>query len=610
MFDFVSKHRQVVSVGLTVVGLGLLVGGGVSRYGLGEGGEPAVAHVDGTPITERAVAEVMENQKIPETAKPQVIQALVQQRQMLAEADDRHILASPSMMSDSIQAIPAFQKDGKFDLELYKTLLKTNHYTVERFEAKVADDLRAPLGGGLSNGLVGAAVSIGAFSSKLVNEHVVDLLSTSRDISTVNFTAAQYLSKVSVSDADIKQYYESHHGEFNVPERVKLDYIVLSRDELAAQIPVDDAKAQKYYDEHRAEIAPEERSVRHILVKVDEKAPASVRAAARKKAEDLLAEVKKNPASFADVAKKNSDDTGSAVQGGDLGYFSNNGTMVKPFADAAFKLNKGQISEIVESQFGFHILKLDDIRTKSFEQVKPVIVSKLQREKAIQDFQAQADKFKDSVFQQPDSLKPTADAFKLEIRHSDWVMRDKAADPMLNKEAVREAAFSSDVVAKHQNSDAIDLGNGTSFIALRAVDHQLPSIQPLAQVSTQISDKLKLERAKKLAQEDGAKALAALQKGEQGQYEWSAVASVNQFDHADLNKEALKAVFAAPIDKLPAYAGLQVDNGYQLVKVIATKPAAANPERARGMVKQLDRLAGEQQTDLFVKDVMARHKAK
>ncbi|MBV8466173.1 MAG: peptidylprolyl isomerase [Burkholderiales bacterium] len=600
MFDFVHSNRNMVAIAFGMVGLGLLVGSGLTSVGGSGAGQAYIAKVDDTAVTERDIANLTHGQDVPATMRPRVVEEVVQRRVLLNEADQRGLMAGADMVREQIAAVPDFQKNGQFDPVIYKTLLANSHMTPQQFEDSVRDQARLSL--------LMEAIGGGKVSSSLVADRVIDVLNTTRDVSTVTLTAQQYLDKVAVSDADIKQYYDAHHADFNVPERVKLDYLVLSRDDMAASQTVSDADIKAYYDAHKAELAPEERKVSHILIKVDDKAPQAARDAAKKKAEGILAELKKDPSRFAELAKQNSDDTASAIQGGDLGYFANNGTMVKPFSDTAFKMNKGQISDLVETQFGYHILQLQDIRTKSLDDVKSTVVARLQHNAASSQFSSVADKFNDAVYQQADSLQPAADQFKLAIKHSDWVTRDKAADPTLNNDKVREAAFSNDVLVKHHNSEAVDLGNGV-MVSVHVVDHQVAALQPLAEVSKQISDKLKLERATKMAQDEGKKKLAALQKGDaEPSLSWSAANPVNQFNRAGLDKDAMSAVFGVQAAKLPGYAGKDVPNGYTLFKVAAGKATPVDPARRASLEQSLEQALGGSQAAAYVTDLRSHHK--
>ncbi|GAB3258286.1 peptidyl-prolyl isomerase family protein [Chitinimonas naiadis] len=584
MFEFVDKNRQFASVALGLVGLGLLVGGGVAGYSA-SGETDFLAKVDGVKIGERELAAANNGQPVADAAKPQLLQEAVQRQLMLNETNKQYVRASDAQLREQILKIPAFKDEkGQFSPERYKELVAARQMTVQQFEAKLAEDMRLQQ-------LVGSLLS-SSITSKAAGDRLITALATPRDVAMYRYTPERYLDQVKLTDADIKQYYDSHQADYRLPERVKLDYVVLSRDEFAQSITVDAAKVQAYFDAHKGELAPEERQVRHILIKADAGATAAVKAAAKQKAEKLLAEIKQNGSRFAELAKQNSDDPGSAAQGGDLGFFGR-GSMVKPFEESAFKLKKGELSDLVETQYGYHILQLTDVRSKTVAELTPVIEQRIRLEEGQKRFQAEAENFSTLVYQQADSLQPAATAYKLTIKHSDWVSRDAATDPLLNNAKLREAVFGEDVLTKKHNSDAVEVQPGT-MLAARVAAHEPAKLQPLAEVSTKISDTLKRERAVKLAQEAGKQALADLQAGKTPAVEWSAAKPVSRLQNLGLDKASVDAVFAVPAAKLPGYAGAQAADGYSLYRVAASVAPPLDPAMRANLGGSLGQMAGQQ----------------
>ncbi|WP_374355044.1 peptidylprolyl isomerase [Chitinimonas sp.] len=597
MFDFVHNNRQLVTISLGMVILGLVVGGGVAGYSAGMG-ESFVAKVDGKKITERDLARETGGQPIPDAMKPQVVEQLVQRQILMNEAAQRHIYTSDAQLREQIMAINDFKKDGKFDAELYKTILAAQQKSVEQFQNEMRDRRSLQL-------LGGPIVETG-ISSKLATDKLIEAMSAPREVASLVFAADQYLNKVSVSEAEIKQYYDGHHGEFNQPERVKLDYVVLSREAMAAALPVDEATLKDYFEKNKKELAQEQRHARHILISADAKASAADRAAAKQKAEKLLAELKKNPSAFAELAKANSQDPGSAAQGGDLGFFGP-GQMVKPFNDAVFSLAKDQLSDVVETSYGYHIIQLLEAKTKTLDDVKPALIARIQRDKVGAAFQPALDKLSDIAYQQADSLKPAADALKLTIQTSGWLTREQAAEPLLNQAKLREAAFSADVLTKKHNTEAVEVRPG-EFVVARINSHQVAALLPLAEVSPRIADKLKRERAGKLAQEEGKKALAALQKGEALSTPFQPAKQASRIDSQGLAKPALDAVFALPGNKLPAFTGVSDDTSYTVYRVAAVKPEAARAKRLEGFSTGLAQQAGNAVVDAYLAELKKQHK--
>ena len=246
---------------------------------------------------------------------------------------------------------------------------------------------------------------------------------------------------------------------------------MLALDSVAAQIEVSADEVKQFYEQNLKQYAQgEERQASHILIAVDSKSSAEEKQAARAKAEELLKQVKQNPASFADVAKKYSQDPGSAAKGGDLGFFPR-GAMVKPFEDAVFQMKVGEIAGPVESQFGYHIIRLTAVKGRGLDDVKKQVELDLKRQKAGKKFSELAEQFNNLVFEQGDSLKPAADALKLPIQNSGWVSRSGSENKLLNNPKLLQAVFSEDAVKNKRNSEVIDVGNNT-LVAARVIEYK------------------------------------------------------------------------------------------------------------------------------------------
>ncbi|QDQ26014.1 hypothetical protein FNU76_06415 [Chitinimonas arctica] len=584
MFEFVQNNRRAVGVALGLVVLGLMVGGGMATYEP-NGQATYVAKVGDVEITERDLAMANGGQAVAETARPQLLQDLIQQQLLANEGKKLNVGVSEDQLRAEIQKVEAFKgEDGRFSLERYKQFLSQRQMTPAQLESRLTDDLR-------TRRLAGA-LSLSSIHSQQTGERLLQALTEAREVTPLLFSPDRFLAQATVTPAEIKQYYDGHQAEFRMPERVKLAYLVLSREELARSVELEPAAIQAYYDKNQRDLAAEERQVRHILIKADPKASKEVRTAARQKIDQLLAQVKQEPARFAELAKQNSEDTGSAVQGGDLGYFPR-GAMVKAFDAAAFKLAKGELSGVVETEFGYHILQVENIRTKTLEELKPVIEQRLRQEAAQKRFAAEAEKFSDMVYQQGDSLQGAATAFKLTVRESDWLTREASADPMLNQAKLREAVFGDDVLKKKHNSEAVEVAPGT-LVSARILAHEAARQLPLADVTAKIGEQLKRERAVKLAQAEGKKALAALQAGNTAGYEWAATAVVSRMRPEGLEKPAVDAIFGLPGAKLPAYTGVEGKDNYVLFRVGKAAQQALPPEMVKNMPQTLQKLAGEE----------------
>lgn len=580
MFDLVQKNKTAVQIVLAMVSLGLVVGFGISGYSAFQETENYLAKVGGTPITERDLAEAVNNQTIPDDMKPSVIDRLVEQKLLIEQAKALRIQVTDASLSQFIAGIAAFQVDGKFDPARYKEMLEQQRMTPEQFEHKLRQEL--------SVRQMAAGVGGAGFVSSAMQDRMEKLLGERRELQVSVISAQDFVPQAKASEDEIKQYYEAHSADFKTPEQVKLEYLVLSRDALAEELVIPDGDIQKYFDEHKQEIAKEERKARHILLAFPQGATAQQKTELKKQAEGLLKEVTQNVARFAEIARQKSQDPGSAANGGDLGWFGR-GMMVKAFEEATFSLGKGQISNLVESEFGFHIIKLDDIRTRALADAKPEIIARLKDQKVQSAFQAQSEKFSEIVYQQADSLQPAADQLKLSVRKSEWVSKQSAKEKELSSPKLIEAVFTDDVLKNKHNSEAIEVSPGL-LVSARVAEHKPEQVPPLSEVSDMIATRLRTEKALKLSIEEGAARLKKLQSGENLALKWSGPHEVTRVGNRDIDPEQLKEIFRVPQDKLPGYVGGELKGvGYLVYKV--AKVSSANPLEPQARKSMTDSLA-------------------
>jgi peptidyl-prolyl cis-trans isomerase D len=329
-------------------------------------------------------------------------------------------------------------------------------------------------------------------------------------------------------------------------------------------------------------VTPEERRANHILIKAEKGAPAAERDKAKAKAESLLAELKGKNAVFADLARKNSDDPGSAEKGGDLDFFAR-GAMVKPFEGAAFGLKPGETSGVVESDFGYHIIRLTAVRggeKRSFEAVRAEIEDQRKTQLAQARFAEQAVAFSNMVEDQSDSLKPVVEKFKLELHKADGVTRTPAPDatgPLANPKFL-EALFAAESVRNKRNTLALDIG-ANQMISGRVLQYAPAHQLPLAEVSAKVREKVQAAQAAVLARKEGEARLEALKQAPQTPLSGPSLL-VSRAQPRELPRPLLDAVLKAPAASLPAVVGVELpDQGYaiaKLTKVLGRDPVAAD----------------------------------
>jgi len=606
MFDFVKSRRIVTGIilGLLAIPFAFF---GIDFYF--RGGDPSdqVAKVAGTRITGREYSEALRQRQdsLRQSMRGQVDQALLDSPQLrqavLDQLVDERIVYAAALkagvtvtdadLQTVIAGIPAFRENGgtgKFSRDLYVAALRGQGMSEAGFESLLRKDLILSRARGSTAGT--------SFMPTTVLDRLYKLRQQQREVSQAVFAPAQFTAQVKLEPNAAQAFYDAHKDQFRLPEKVRVEYVVLSLDGIQRQVEVTPDEIKQYYEEHKAQFGtPEERRASHILIAAPASATPEQRAKAKAKAEGLLADVKKSPQAFADLAKKNSEDPGSGAEGGDLG-FSPRGRMVKPFDDALFGMKVGDIVGPVETQYGYHIIKLTAIKGgegPKFETVKPKIEEEVRKAKAGRRFAEAAESFSNIVYEQPDSLKPAIDQFKLEPQKSGWITRQGGDAPLLNNEKFLRSLFSDEVLKNKRNSEAIEIAPNM-LIAARVVEHEPAAQRPFADVQAEIVRQLTQEKAIVLAKQDGEAKLAQLRKGEASQLTWSPGVTVTREKPGGLHPEALQAVFALDTAKLPGYQGQQAPDGryviYRVGKV--TNVETVDAEARKGFTQQVDQISG------------------
>lgn len=548
---------------------------GIDSYLQQGGSNAAVAEVDGEAITVQQYSNALQNLRNQLQAEGKVDPELLQRPEVKQSVLDRLVTTrllkrgvvdsdfriSDEQLAKYIITLPEFQNDGRFSQELYDQILSQNRLTPTQFENSIRGDLLVQQ----------ARNSLGAlaYAPERIAQHAVAIEGQQREVSVAEIRTADYLSEVTVEPEEVQAYYEKHKDKFRVPEQVKLEFVMLSANSLIPGMQVSDEEAQAFYQSNAAKFqGDEQRRASHILIGFGVSPTPEAKAEARKKAEKVLEEVRQNPDKFEELAKKHSQDPGSAEKGGDLGLFGR-GAMVKPFEDAVFSMKPGAVSDLVESEFGYHIIKLTEIQGQSptFESLKPKIRAELMYQKALNKFVEQAENFSNMVYEQSGSLKPAAEAFDLQVQTTDWLSREEGAKFFKN-DRLMEMVFSDEVLQDRRNTEAVEVAPNT-LLAARVAEHKPEAPREFEEVKQGIEDFLKLEKATKLAVEKGEAVLANLRQGKNaGNLEWIPPVTVDRHNAQGLTDQVMLHVFKIDASELPAYAGVTNDNkGYLLIKV-------------------------------------------
>lgn len=568
---------------------------GIDSYLSNAGSNVAVAKVGSNEITIQEYDNALKNMRnrlqsegkfdqaqleSPEV-KSLVLNQLINKQLLSDEIKRAKYAISDEHLATYVTGMPEFQKDGKFSQELYDQTLSQNQLTPTRFEAGMRADL-------LAQQAQDGIAKLG-FISNARAEEIIKLTNQKRVVTVAEIKTKDFLSHVTVTDAQIKAYYEKHKDKLIEPEQVKLEFVTLAPVDFMRNIKVDDAEVKQFYEENAAKFqGDEQRRASHILIGFGVSASAEQKQQAKEKAEKILAEIKKNPKSFESLAVKESQDPGSAVKGGDLGSFAR-GAMVKPFEDAAFSLKVGEVSNLVESEFGYHIIKVTEItgQNSDFESMKPQIKGDLMFQKAQAEFAKQAETFNSLVYEQSTSLEPAAKAFGGQVQKSDWLNRDTGTKFFKNNEKIMNLVFSSEVLKDRRNTEAVEV-SPNNLVSARVVEYKPAAPKSFNEVKAGIEALLKLEAASKLATEKGEAALKSLQEGKETLgIEWIPEVTVDRKNAQGLTDLAMSQVFKTSAAKLPAYSGLADEKqGYLLVKVIKVDTELAEDAEAKNLAKK------------------------
>lgn len=549
---------------------------GIDSYLSQAGNNAAIAKVDGSEISVQAYANAMQNLRSrmqsegkadqaqldnPEV-KAIVLDQLINEQLLEKEIQRANYKISDAQLATYITAMPSFQKDGKFSQELYDELLQQNRYTPKKFEAEI----RATL---LAQQAQDGIAKLGFISTARADK-TLKLLNQKRVVTVSELKTKDFLDQVKVSPEEVKAYYDKHKDKLRDPEQVKIEFLLLSASSLVPGIKVDDAEVKRYYDENSAKFkGNEQRRASHILIGFGVNATPEQKQQAKDKAQALLDAIKKNPKSFEELAIKNSQDPGSATKGGDLGSFGR-GAMVKPFEEAAFKMKVNEISDLVESEFGYHIIKVTEItgQGSDFESLKAQIKGDLIFQKAQAEFVEKAESFSNAVYEQSESLAPVAKMFGGQLQLSGWTSREEATKFFKNDKIV-SLIFSPEAIKEHRNTEAVEI-SPNNLVSARVLEYKPAATKSFDAVKAGIEDLLKLEAASKLAIAKGEEALKTLRAGGSvANLDWIPEVKVDRKNAQGLTQLAMTQVFKTDVSKLPAYSGLADSKlGYLIVKII------------------------------------------
>ena len=589
---------------------------GIDSYLNQAGGNVAVAKVGSDKISVQEYSNAIETvrnrmqsegQKVDSAMletpafKQSVLDGLITRRLVNAEIHRANFKISDRQLSEHILAMPEFQDNGKFSEDLYQKTLVQNKLTATKFENSIRGDLVTQQArDGLAR-LVFVPKSVAALSLQLAHQK--------RDLSTAEIKTAAFLPQVKVTPEQVKAYYELHKDKFKVPEQVKVEFALLSAASLVAQMKVTDEEVKAFYDENSAKFqGDEQRQASHVLIGFGVGAKEAEKAAAKDKILGILDQIKKNPKRFEELATKFSQDPGSATKGGDLGSFGR-GAMVKPFEDAVFGMKVGQVSDVVESEFGYHIIRLDGISgaSSSYESMKPQIKGELSWQKAQAKYAELTEEFSNAVYEQSGSLQPAAKKFNLQLQTSAWLSREDGAKFFKN-EKLMAMVFSDEVLKEKRNTEAVEV-SPNNLVSARVLEYKAAAPRTFDEVKSGIEAVLKLEQAVKLAKEKGDTILAKLNAGEtMKELEWTSPVTVSRKDAQGFTDPVMNRVYKLNTIKLPAFGGfVDANRAYVFLQISGVSDALAEDKQAKETAElEFDSAVAAEYVSAYGKSLKAR----
>ncbi len=625
MYDLVTKHKRIAQVILALIALPFAFFG-VDYYFRSDSSVSEVARVAGERITQvefdEAVREQQERLRAqlgrnfdpaifsnPEV-RYQLLGQLVDQRLLQHKAKQEGFRVTDAQLQQFIADLPVFQDNGRFSADKYRQLLAGQNMSPQMFEARVRGELTlAPLQ---------EPIALGGIVARGSGERYLSLVEQQREIAIATVDAEPFVKDVKVDDAAIKAFYDANPTAFQTPEQAKVEFVTLTLDALMAQAAVDAAEVRAKYDADAGVYTQaEERQASHILIAVKPDASDADKAAAKQKAEALAAQARANPAKFAELAKANSQDPGSAAQGGDLGTFAR-GNMVKPFDDAVFAMKPGEIVGPVQTDFGWHVIRLTGItpaKTRAFDEVKGQIEADLKRQKATQKFAASADQFQNLVYEQGDSLGNVAKTLGLALQTTPWITRAQAQGLAQGNAKLLDALFAPESIQGKRSTEAIEVAPNT-LVAARIVEYKPATPRPLAEVADEIRRQLVRKGASEMANKAGREKLALLEQGksdkEAGVSFGKPVTVLRNQMQPGVSPDALAQLYRVEAAKLPSYVGAGNERGgfsiYRLAKVI--DPPLDDPAKLAAAGQRVGDQLGRELFSAYVAALKAKSEIK
>ena len=524
-------------------------------------------------------------------AKVALLEAIMNDRSLVNETVRENIYLSDQIAIEMIKTFPRFLTDGKFDAEKYSNYLAASGMSDEYFVQLIRGDLsRSLLTDGIKNTtLVPQSISRGVF----------DLLTEKRD-------AALYTVKVTEEDA--KKYWTDNQKQFSRPDMIDVEYVVFSPDLFKKGEPSNE-DLQTFYEQNQNRFkAPQERRASHILIDFSQG-----KDKAKSKAEEIFKQVKADPKSFAEAAKKDSADPGSAKEGGDLGWFTK-GMMVPSFEEAVFNAKEGDIVGPVESEFGYHVIEVTGIKAtavKPLAEVRDEIVRLYQEQEGQKMFAEEADNFTNMVYEQSESLKGVIEKYNLKSVTVKGITAEGPADPEVKKllnQHVVSSLFGEECLVEKRNTQAIEVAPNT-LVAARVNTYHQAHIAKFEDVRSDVLSMLTAERALDAAEKDGKVLLASVKDGTKKDLAFEKAVTVSRAQPQGWDFNIINSLMRVPAKELPAYIGVRTPAGYTLVHITKSEKTEPDASALEGTRAELAGMFGPSEQNVYLESLRVKHEA-
>ncbi len=531
--------------------------------------------------------------------KESVVDGLITKQLLNNDIRESKFKISDQQLSQYIFGMPEFQKDGKFSQELYDNVLKNNQLTPNKFEESIRKDL-------LIQQVRDGLQKLTFIPPNNLSE-TLKATSQQREISVAEFKTKDYMTKANIAEKDMQAFYEQNKSKFLAPEQVKAEFVVFSLANILPSISVTEDEIKTFYKTNSDKFQnQQQREASHILLAISKNAPPAEKAKVKAKADDILSQIRKSPKEFEVLARKFSQDPESAKKGGDLGAFGR-GMMVKPFDDAVFSMKVNEVSNIVESDFGYHIIKLTKITGEGvgYDAIKTQIKGELIYQKGQEKFVALAEEFSNKVYEQSSSLDMVSKKFNLPIQKTDWISRSDT-EKFFKNEALMSALFSKESIKDRRNTEAIEV-TPNNLISARIIEYKSQSTKPFDDIKKNVEDYLRFEAAKKMVISLGEVALKSVADPSQ-KIIWEPAGFVDRKNSKGLSEAIINHTYKMPTEKLPSYSGfVDGNNGYVIVKVSKVAfPNDNNEENKRAFTLDYTEALSYEYLSAYLKGLKAR----